>query len=129
MELAECKNAVIVIDAMPANATLDDAMNTLHVNRLNLDDISSKLCLGKDASRPRSLKCLFTSDFTAKTFITGARTAGLNAKPDVPKSVRAKASNVNLKCRGAKLLVEQDIYYVDPFTKAFVKATLAPLHP
>jgi hypothetical protein len=53
LELAECRNAVIVIDAVPANATLDDAMNTLHMNRLNLDAISSKFCLGKDASRPR----------------------------------------------------------------------------
>jgi hypothetical protein len=65
----------------------------------------------------------------------------LKVKPDVPKSVRqdrqalnakfneAKASNMNPKFRGAKLLVGQDTYYIDPFTKAIVKATPAPLRP
>lgn len=139
LEMAQCKNAVIMIDAVPANGSVDDAVATMHANRLPLDDMTSKFCLGVDTSRPRAVKCLFASDAAAKAFSMAAKTAGMKAKPDVPKAVRqdrqalngkfndAKMANMNPKFRGARLHVGHETYYVDPFTKAIVKTTLAPL--
>jgi len=138
LEASACRNAVVVIDALPAKGKPENIAPEMRRRGLNLDNMNNHFALGRDADKARPVKFIFNSDYAAREFLFAARDAGLKAKGDAPRSVRlarqalnakyaeAKTAGKHPKFVGGTLVVGQDSYFVNPFTKA-IEQSVAPV--
>ena len=70
--MAAYRNATIVIGAIQANRYEQAIIEELEDKGLPITNITSSFPLGKDRSKPRSLKCIFNSEASAKEFVAAA---------------------------------------------------------